>query len=290
MNTFKEIVRLARPHQHLKNGFVLLPLFFGAKLHDAASAAGALLAFVAFCFAAAAIYVVNDIRDVEEDRLHPVKRLRPLASGRVNTREALCFFVVLILSAGAFSILFLPTSFIRILGGYIALNLAYSFYLKRIAVVDVLCIALGFVLRIFAGGVGADVAISPWIIIMTFLLALFLALAKRRDDLLLMDRGRPTRKSLGGYNLAFVSSAMVVMASVIIVSFILYSVSAEVIRKHGADNLYLTGFWVIAGLLRYMQIAFVEECTGSPTMVLLKDPFLQVVVLLWFINFYWLIY
>ncbi len=268
----------------------MLPLFFGGKLHDASSAAGALLAFAAFCFAAAAIYVVNDIRDVEEDRRHPVKRLRPLASGRVNTREALCFFVVLILSAGALSLLLPGTAFLRIIGGYIALNLAYSFYLKRIAVVDVLCIALGFVLRIFAGGVGADVAISPWIIIMTFLLALFLVLAKRRDDLLLMERGRSTRTSLGGYNLAFVSYAMVVMASVIIVSFIQYSISPEVVRKHGADNLYLTGFWVIAGLLRYMQIVFVEERAGSPTMVLLKDPFLQVVVLLWFLNFYWLIY
>ncbi len=289
MNKTVEILRLARPHQHVKNGFVLLPLFFGGRLYDADAAVGALIAFAAFCLAAGAVYVVNDIRDAGEDRLHPVKRLRPIAAGRVSTREAVCFFGALVLCAGALSLLPPSPALIRIIGVYIVLNLAYSFYLKHIAVVDVLCIAIGFVLRIFAGGVGADVAISPWIIIMTFLLALFLALGKRRDDLLGVERGRHGRKSLDGYNMAFVTSAMVVMASVIIVSFILYSVSPGVVRKHG-DHLYLTGFWVIAGLLRYLQIALVEERAGSPTRLLLKDPFLLGVVLLWFFNFYWLIY
>jgi len=132
--------------------------------------------------------------------------------------------------------------------------------------------------------------ISPWITIMTFLLALFLALAKRRDDLTLADDGHGARKSLHGYNMEFVSSAMVVMASVIIVSYLLYTVSPEIIQKHHTHNLYLTSFWVIVGLLRYMQITFVKKGSGSPTIVLLKDLFLQAVVLLWLVNVYWLIY
>ncbi len=290
MKKLKAIFQLVRSHQHLKNGFVWLPLFFGGKLHDADAASGVFFAFTAFCFAAGGVYILNDIKDVREDRLHPVKRFRPIASGALRASEALFVFGALILLSAAVSFLFLPSESIWIVGFYIALNLAYSFFLKHIAVVDALCIALGFVLRIFAGGAGADVEISPWLIIMTFLLALFLALGKRRDDLLLMDQGRHTRKSLGGYNLEFVFSAMMVMASVIIVSFILYTVSPEVIKKHDADNLYLTGFWVIVGLLRYMQITLVEKRAGSPTMVLLKDRFLQVVVLLWLLNFYWLIY
>ena len=183
----------------------------------------------------------------------------------------------------------LPGTFLFIIGGYVILNLAYSGFLKHIAIIDVVCIAIGFVLRIRAGGVAGDVAISPWIMIMTFLLAMFLALAKRRDDLLL-DDGPGVRKSLDGYNMEFVSSGMIVMASVIIVSYILYAVSPEVIEKHGTANLYLTAFWVIVGLLRYMQITFVKNQSGSPTLILLKDYLLQATVLLWLVSIYLLIY
>ena len=290
MTRLKSFLKLARPNQYLKNGFIWLPLFFGYRLETFDAVVDTALAFAAFCFAASSIYVINDIKDIEEDRRHPTKKFRPLSSGELNHTEALIFFSFLVLMAGTISFLFLPIQFTLIVGFYFFLNIAYSFYLKHIAIIDVICIAMGFVFRIFAGGYSADVVISPWIIIMTFLLALFLALAKRRDDLVLADDGRGARKSLHGYNMEFVSSAMVVMASVIIVSYLLYTVSPEVIQKHHTHNLYLTSFWVIIGLLRYMQITFVKKGSGSPTMVLLKDLFLQAVVLLWLVNVYWLIY
>ncbi len=281
---------LARPHQYLKNGFVWLPVFFGYKIWNPEALIDTFHAFIAFCLAASSIYIVNDMKDIDDDRKHPVKRSRPLASGLVSRFEAMIIFSILLTTAGTISIIALPSGFLRIIGIYIAINIFYSFFLKHIAIVDVVCIAVGFVLRIFAGGAAANVYISPWIIIMTFLLALFLALAKRRDDLVLSEQGTSTRKSLDGYNLEFVSSSMVMMASVIIVSYILYTVSPEVVDKHGTGNLYLSAFWVISGLLRYMQITYVNQLSGSPTMVILKDYVLQAIVVLWLLNIYILLY
>jgi len=290
MTKLNFFLKLIRPNQYLKNGFIWLPLFFGYRLKTADAIADTALAFAVFCLTASSIYIINDIKDIEEDRKHPIKKNRPLASGELNRAEALILFTFIILMAGAISFLFLPVQFIWVVCFYFFLNVAYSFYLKHIAIIDVSSIAMGFVLRIFAGGYSAKVVISPWIIIMTFLLALFLALAKRRDDLILADDGHGARKSLDGYNIEFVSFAMVVMASVIIVSYLLYTVSPEVIQKHHTRHLYLTSFWVIIGLLRYMQITFVKKDSGSPTIVLLKDFFLQAVVLLWLVNVYLLIY
>lgn len=290
MNKLKAAVQLGRPHQYIKNGFIWLPLFFGYGLQSIASVVHTFYAFIGFCCAASFVYVINDLRDIEADRLHPVKRLRPLAAGSLTSGEAGWIAALFFLSAAVISIGLLPISFWRIIGGYILLNLLYSTSLKHVAVVDIICIALGFVLRIFAGSVAADIENSPWIIIMTFLIALFLALAKRWDDLLLPGEGNQVRKALDGYNREFVSSAMVVMASVIIVSYLLYAVSPEVIAKHNTHNLYLTAFWVIAGILRYMQITFVEEKSGSPTVILIQDRFLKVVVLCWLVSVYLLIY
>ena len=289
MKKLTSFIHLARPHQYMKNGFVWLPLFFAGQVHNLTAVINTLFAFLAFCLAASSIYVINDIRDAEEDRRHPVKKLRPVASGDLSLLEAGGFFFILLVATGILSFSLLPDTFLFIIGGYVILNLAYSGFLKHIAIIDVVCIAIGFVLRIRAGGVAGDVAISPWIMIMTFLLAMFLALAKRRDDLLL-DDGPGVRKSLDGYNMEFVSSGMIVMASVIIVSYILYAVSPEVIEKHGTANLYLTSFWVIVGLLRYMQITFVKNQSGSPTLILLKDYLLQATVLLWLVSIYLLIY
>ncbi len=282
-------LKLIRPHQFLKNGFVWIPLLFGYKLMDLRAVINTFHAFSSFCLVAGSIYIINDIFDIESDNKHPVKRLRPLASGDVEIGEALILCAVL-LSAGAVLSTVLSFQFQSILGAYLALNLAYSLLLKKWAIVDVICIALGFVLRVFAGGTAAGVAISHWIVIMTFLLSLFLAFAKRRDDLLLSRNGHSVREALHGYNLQFVSSSMVIMASVTIVAYLLYSVSPEIARKHGTDNMYLTGFWVIAGLLRYLQITFVEEKSGAPTLILIKDVFMQTVIVFWLISIYLLIY
>lgn len=290
LNKLKALVQLARPHQYLKNGFIFLPLFFGHRLHDLQALTPACWAFAAFCLGASSVYVINDLHDVEEDRQHPVKKLRPLAAGIITRQEAgglAAGFMVLSL---AVAWLFLGPRFLLPLGAYVLLNLVYSYGLKHLAIIDVVCIAVGFVLRVYAGGLAADIPPSHWLVLMTFLLALFLALAKRRDDLLLTVNGPQVRRNLDGYSLEFVSLSMVLMAAVVIVSYILYTVSPEVVAKHGTNDVYLTTIWVIMGLLRYMQITFVEQRSGSPTLVLLKDSFLQVIILLWLLSFYLIFY
>lgn len=286
----QDFIRLARPHQYVKNGFVFLPLIFGHQLFNPDDVGTVLMAFAGFCLASSAVYVFNDLQDVEEDRSHPVKCHRPLASTRISPRQALGFAGLLSIGSLGLSLSLANWSYLSILIAYLLLNSAYSLKLKHMAVIDVVVVSTGFVLRVFAGGVVIGLLPTHWLVLMTFLLALFISLAKRRDDLLLARSSNSSRKSLDGYNLEFVSGAMMIMAAVTIVSYILYTVSPDVIHKHGSNHLYLTSFWVIIGLLRYMQITFVCEKSGSPTQVLLKDVFLQVVMVLWLISFVVLIY
>jgi decaprenyl-phosphate phosphoribosyltransferase len=291
MAKLSEYIKLARPNHYVKNGFVWIPLFFGHKLNDLQAVFNTFWAFFAFCLTASVVYVLNDLLDVQEDRLHPVKKLRPIASGAITAKQATRFLLIFLVLAISVSFIFLSNNLLFILIAYLFLNLAYSFSLKHIAVIDVVCIATGFVLRVFAGGIAAEVPVSHWLVIMVFLLAIFLALAKRRDDLILNAQGHnKARRSLSNYNMDFVSHSMVAMTSITIVSYILYTVSPEVVSKHGTNQLYLTTFWVVIGFLRYMQITFVHQISGSPTTVLLRDIFLQVVLVLWLISFYLLLY
>ena len=283
-------LHLARPHQYVKNGFVWLPIFFGVKLGDLWALEQTLIAFAAFCLAAGGVYVLNDLKDIQEDRRHLTKKKRPLASGAISPRGAVIFMAGLLLLAALAGLLLPKPDFLLILGAYLILNVAYSFFLKHHAIIDLVCIALGFVLRVLAGGVAAAVPLSHWIVIMTFLLAIFLALAKRRDDLLLAAEGQSARRSIEGYSLEFVSTSMAVMAAVIIVAYILYTMSPSTIQKHGTDRLYLTGFWVVVGLLRYLQLVLVENRSASPTEILLQDRFSQVVLTLWVLSFFFLLY
>jgi 4-hydroxybenzoate polyprenyltransferase len=290
MRQLKAFLQIARPHQYVKNGFVWFPLFFGHKLLDLQAVVQTFWAFLGFCLVASSVYILNDIKDVEEDRRHPVKKYRPLASGTLRPGQAVAFMIFLLVLSLIIAVTLLPQEFLFILGAYLLLNILYTFFLKHLAIIDIVCIGIGFVLRIFAGGLAADIRVSHWIVLMTFLLALFLALSKRRDDLLLEACGHNPRKCLNGYNLEFVSLSMVVMVSVVIMAYILYTVSPEIIEKHRTNQLYLTSFWVIIGLLRYLQITFVEQRSGSPTLILLKDYFLLAVIILWILTFYLMLY
>lgn len=290
LNKAKLYLQLVRPHQFIKNGFVWLPIFFGGKLGNLWAVEQTLIACVAFWLAASGIYVLNDLRDIEEDRRHPTKKNRPLASESVPPRGAVIFMAGLIVLAAIAGALLPRPNFLLILGAYLLLNVAYSFFLKYQVIIDVVCIAVGFVLRVLAGGVAAAVPISHWIVIMTFLLAIFLALAKRRDDLVLAAQGQNTRRSIDGYSLEFVSISMAIMAAVIIVAYILYTVSPVTIQKHGTDRLYLTGIWVVVGLLRYLQLAVVENRSASPSKILFQDRFLLAILTLWFLSFFFLLY
>lgn len=278
-----------RPHQYIKNFFVFAPLFFSGMLLNLEAVYNASLAFITFSIAASAIYILNDIKDVKEDRAHPTKKNRPIASDSISILMAWILFLFFLFVA-LVSAFFISPYLTYVVLFYIVLNIFYSLGLKHVPIVDINTIAVGFVLRIFAGSVVIGVVPSMWIILITFLLALFLALAKRRDDVLLSSQGLQTRKNIDGYNLEFVNAAMMIMSSVVIVSYIFYTISSEVQSRLQTDYLYLTVIFVIIGIMRYMQITFVENNSGSPTKIVLRDRFLQITILLWAVSFGLIIY
>ncbi|CAN2042196.1 decaprenyl-phosphate phosphoribosyltransferase [Candidatus Magnetomoraceae bacterium gMMP-15] len=286
----KDIFILIRPHQYVKNFFILLPLFFAKQITELALLMNAFVAFAAFSMSASAIYILNDYHDIEADRCHPEKRQRPLTSGTVSKKFAV-FLMGLFVSAGISLMAMLSSQATAILGIYVALNLGYTFYFKHIAILDIATIAIGFVLRLFIGSTVTDIPLSKWIVIMTFLLALFMALGKRRDDLLIfLNGGQKVRQVIDGYNLKLIDGAMIIMASVVIVAYILYTTSADVVQRFQNQYLYITAFFVILGIMRYLQIVFVEENSGSPTKIILKDKFMQITILTWILSFVWIIY
>lgn len=279
-----------RPHQYIKNLFIFLPLFFALKITDTALLSNAIIAFIAFSLTASAIYTLNDYHDIEEDRQHPKKKFRPLASGDISKTQAIIIMGVLA-TAGFALMATLSLNAVGIMAVYIAMNIAYSLYLKHIAILDVMIIAIGFVLRLFIGSVVTGIQLSMWIVVMTFLLALFMALAKRRDDVLIyLETGKKMRKVIDGYNLQFLDTAMAIMASVVIVVYTIYTTSNEVVERFHTQYLYLTALFVILGIMRYLQIAFVHQDSGSPTNIVLKDRFIQLTILAWIVSFTWILY
>jgi decaprenyl-phosphate phosphoribosyltransferase len=283
------ILVLLRPHQWVKNLFVVAPLFFTPSALSAAAAGRVALGVLCFSALASAMYVLNDWCDREADRQHPVKRLRPLAAGEVTAAAALLLALLLALGGFAAALLLLPRGFAEVLAGYVVLNLAYTLRLKRIAILDVMVIAIGFVLRVYAGGFLIGVTPTVWIVACTLLLALFLALAKRRDDIVRgIDEGH--RPSLAGYNLPFLDTAVAVVLAALLVCYLLYTTQAENMARMHSDKLFLTAPFVIAGVLRYLQITIVEHRSGSPTRLALSDPFLLLVICGWIATFAWLIY
>ncbi len=289
----KKTLLLIRPQQWIKNGFVLIPMFFGGRLLNADDAIASVVTFFAFSFAASAIYCFNDIVDVDADRRHPVKCHRPIASGAVSVPTAYALMAVLALLS-ALLLFFLPQragETAGIVSFYFLLNMAYCLWLKRHAIIDVCTVAFGFVLRILAGGMACDVAVSNWLVLMTFLLALFLSFAKRRDDVLRMNEtGEPPRRNTIRYNLTFVNQAITITGTVTLVCYIMYTVSPEVVSRFHAPYLYLTSIFVLVGLLRYMQLTVVDEVSGDPTKILLRDRFTQAIVVAWIMVFLLIIY
>ncbi len=286
----KALLQLMRPHQYIKNLFIFFPLFFALKITDFDDLWRAFVAFVAFSLSASAIYILNDYFDIKADQMHPKKRYRPLASGAVSKPRALQLMGVLA-AIGIILMGMLSLQALLFLLLYMAMNLAYTIKLKHISIIDMVTIAIGFVLRLFVGSAVTGIVLSQWIVIMVFLLALFLALAKRRDDVLIyLKEGTKARAVIENYNLQFLDIAMSIMASVVIVTYILYVTSFEVTARFHSHYLYLTALFVIIGVVRYLQIAFVDEQSGAPTKVVLKDRFMQAIIVGWIASFVWILY
>lgn len=283
-------LKLLRVNQYVKNLFIFLPLFFALKIFDLPLLLRTAIAFTGFCLIASAVYIINDYKDRVDDANHPIKKLRPIASGKVAPQTALIIMMFL-LTAGLLIQAYIGIPVLLLSIGYFVSNLAYTFGLKKIAIIDVFIVALGFSIRVFVGGAATDTYLSPWIVVMTFLLALFMALGKRRDDYNLgKELGVKLRKSIDGYNLKLLDYSMVLMAAVTVVSYLLYTLSTEIETKFHNTNLYYTAFFVLLGVMRYMQITFVDKKSGSPTDIFLKDRIIQISIIGWILLFGLLIY
>ncbi len=232
--------------------------------------------------------------DAEVDRQHPKKRLRPIASGEIS--EGVAYTIMTILVIISFALCWMLGRNQRLLvaciiGLYFILNLAYCLRLKHYAIIDVFIISLGFVLRLCAGGQACNIWLSPWIVSMTFLIALFLAFAKRRDDVVIRETtGQVTRDNTVRYNLEFMNQTLGLIGAITIVCYIIYTVSPDVVERMGSGYVYITSIFVLAGILRYLQVAIVDAGSGSPTKILLSDRFIQACVLMWILVFVTIIY
>ncbi len=275
------LIRSLRPEQWLKNGFVLAPLVFSGLLDDPNAWARSLLAVAAFCAASSAVYLVNDVLDREADRSHPSKCNRPIASGEVSVGAALATSVIL--AAAAMTAAFaLRGLFPAVLGSYILLVVLYSAILKRVVFIDVLVLAAGFVLRVVGGAVAIDVPVSRWLLLCAYLLALYLALGKRRSELALLgDDAGTHREVLGHYTLGLVDQAISVVLGATVLAYTLYTVAPDTVAKVGSEGLMTTVPVVLYGLFRYLYLLHRHELGGSPTRVLVTDRPLLITVIVW---------
>lgn len=277
----KDFIYLLRPQQWVKNGIVLAGLIFSGSADDPKLSLLALAATGLFCLLSSTIYIINDIADADADRRHPSKANRPIASGRVKVSAAATLAAIL----GAVSLLLsflLNRDFFYIALGYVALSILYSVYLKHIVIIDVMTIAAGFVLRALGGAVIIDVEFSGWLLISSFLLALFLGFGKRRHELVLLeDSGKDHRRILAQYTSYFLDQLIGVVTPAVVVCYLIYVISPEVQEKLGTHYLYLTTPFVIYGIFRYLYLIHLEEQGGSPTRLLLTDRPILITVLLW---------
>jgi decaprenyl-phosphate phosphoribosyltransferase len=283
-------IKLIRPKDWAKNLFLFIPVFFAQRILEVNTMIEVAVGFFCFSCVASSIYIINDYRDIEDDKKHPTKCNRPLASGAVKKSMALVICIALLI-IGAATAYFVRDKFLFVLGIYFFINIGYSLGLKNIPILDIILIAIGFVLRVKAGAVIAVIGLSQWLTIMIFLLALFMAIGKRRDDVLLkLSSGADMRKAVKGYNLDFINTSLSLISAVIIVSYFMYTMSPEVIERLGSHRLYYTCLFVLAGVLRYLQIIYVNASSDSPTNILYKDRFIQITIALWIVSFYIILY
>jgi 4-hydroxybenzoate polyprenyltransferase len=270
-----------RPVQWLKNGFVLAPIVFSGRIVDPAAWWGCLAAVASFCSASSATYLINDVLDRKADSIHPTKKFRPIAAGEVSVPLAVGTAVVL--GAVAFAIaVWIGGWFGYILAGYLILTSLYSAVLKEAVFVDVLVVAAGFVMRVVGGAVAIGVPISTWLLLCAYLLALYLALGKRRAELALLgEEAGNHRVVLGHYTLPLVDQAIGVVLGATVLAYTLYTVAPDTVAKVGSEGLMATVPVVLYGLFRYLYLLHRHELGGSPTRVLITDRPLLACVVLW---------
>ncbi len=284
-------IRLLRPLQWLKNGFVFTPLIFSKHLFEKEYNIKAALAFVAFCLASSLIYIINDIIDREADKLHPEKKKRPIASGEISIGFAIS--IATILGATSLTIAqLLPIQFLYTILVYIAIQFAYTFSFKHIVILDLFIIATGFMLRVFGGALAIQVVISHWIVITTLFLSLFLAASKRRSELVMIQKLQidTKRRVLQEYSIPFLDSLLIITTTGMAISYSLYTMAERTISVFGSEYLIFTTVFVLFGIFRYLFLVIVKEEGENPTAIITKDVPTAINLLLWMITCVTIIY
>ncbi|MBN2304269.1 MAG: decaprenyl-phosphate phosphoribosyltransferase [Anaerolineae bacterium] len=283
-NPVRGLIRTMRPTQWTKNGFIFAALMFDQQLDNLEPLARVLAAFFLLCLAASTIYLINDLVDIERDRLHPRKRKRALPSGQLPVSWAKTAAVIFPLIALGGSLL-LSWKLTAVLAAYLTLHIAYSFYLKNIVLLDVFAIAGGFVLRVVAGVVVIDVSnFSPWLYICAGLLALFLAIGKRRQELIMLaDNAEDVRATYKDYNMPLLDDMLRLVTTGAVLTYMLYTIEASTIRTNG-HQMMLTIPFVLYGIFRYLFLIHVRDEGGAPDELLFKDMPLLATVVLWVIS------
>jgi 4-hydroxybenzoate polyprenyltransferase len=286
----RPLLKSLRPAQWAKNVFVLAPLVFGGMLLDSRVALRAVLALVAFCCASSAVYLINDLRDREEDRRHPLKRLRPIAAGTLKAPVAVLAVLVLVGAAALLSAR-LGRPFALVLGTYFVLNVLYTLWLKHMVILDVMSIAISFVLRVEAGSTATGIEISRWLLLCTIFLALFLAFSKRRHEItLLAHEASGQRPVLDHYSPAFLDQMINVVTASSVVSYALYCVAPETVDKYHTQDLVFTIPLVLYGIFRYLYLMYQRPGERNPTEAILRDPPFLINILLWGLVVVWIVY
>lgn len=277
----RDLIQLLRPAQWSKNAILFGAILFSKHLFDPTALLRVAGGFASFCLVASAAYVMNDLRDADRDRRHPQKRYRPIPSGRVAPTAAL----VMGLATGGAGLALagaLGSRFLLLVLFYLAWQVAYTFLMKEVVILDVMALATGFVVRAVAGGIVINVPVSPWLVICTFLLALFMGFAKRRHEVILLDASAADhRRSLREYSPYFLDQMISVVTASTVVAYAIYTVSPEVREKLGTEYLYLTIPFVLFGIFRYLYLVHQKEEGGNPTQLMLTDLPLIADVLLW---------
>lgn len=295
LQLMKEYLKLLRVGQWVKNLFVFTALFFSGNITNSDLFLKSLFAFFVFSFTASTIYIINDYSDIESDKKHPEKKFRPLASGAVSKTAAkglmvfLIALVIAMIAAGEFYFKINIWKFAVIIATYFVMNIAYTFKLKHVAIIDVTIIAVGFVLRVLAGGYITGIIVTQWAVLLTFVLALVLAIGKRRGELINAQISGKTRRALDGYNVQFADIALSMSCTLVIVCYLMFTLSPEVQQKFH-PRVFYTVIFVVFAILRYLQQTLVYNKTESPTKIVYKDRYIQVTLVLWLIVFLLQIY
>lgn len=284
-------IRILRPKQWVKNLLVFCPLFFSGNFFNWPLFVDAAWAFLVFSLAASGIYCFNDACDAESDRRHPVKCNRPVASGAVSVPAAYVMAALLCVVSVAASVLLLSSGYAALIAGYVFLNLLYSLWFKKIALLDVVVLASFYVMRLFAGDIATGCHLSHWIIIVTFVGAFMLGIGKRRAELaVVMERGIATRRNLMGYNLQFIDMALVLSAGATFMCYVMYTVAPHPAAGVECGNLFWTAIILFVAILRYLQIAIVGKQGEDPSELFFKDLPLGLLFVAWAFMFAMILY